>query len=44
MIHLKNVSKTYKNGVHALRNIDLQNRRWKSLFMSLVLREVENLP
>ena len=24
MIHLKNVSKTYKNGVHALRNIDLQ--------------------
>lgn len=24
MIHLKNVSKTYKNGVHALHNIDLQ--------------------
>ena len=24
MIHLKNVSKTYNNGVHALRNIDLQ--------------------
>ena len=43
MIHLKNVSKTYKNGVHALRNIDLQIEDGEFV-MSLVLREVENLP